>query len=174
MIGLARSTARLEALAAELRTHSPESATFTCDVADTTALREILTKVEATHGPVDVLVNNAAQDPGVRLVDIDEEDYRHTFDVNFFAPIAATLAVTPSMVERGDGIVINVSSDGGRLPSPGPGRIPRRKRPSRRSASRCPSASGPKGYGCTSSTRLSWRPSSASGRSAGVCASRRA
>ncbi len=83
--------------------------------------------MEATHGPVDVLVNNAAQDPGVRLVDIDEEDYRHTFDVNFFAPIAATFAVTPSMVERGEGIVINVSSDGGRLPSPGPGAYPSSK-----------------------------------------------
>ena len=127
VVGLARSTTRLEALAAELRTHSPQSATFTCDVADTTALREILAKVEATLGPIDVLVNNAAQDPGVRLVDIEEDDYRHTFDVNFFAPIAATLAVTPSMVERGEGIVINVSSDGGRLPSPGPGAYPSSK-----------------------------------------------
>lgn len=127
VIGLARSTTRLEALAAELRTHSAGSEMFTCDVADTTALHEILTKVEAMHGPVDVLVNNAAQDPGVRLVDIDEDDYRHTFDVNFFVPVAATLAVTPSMVERGAGIVINVSSDGGRLPSPGPGAYPSSK-----------------------------------------------
>jgi NAD(P)-dependent dehydrogenase (short-subunit alcohol dehydrogenase family) len=127
VIGLARSTARLDALAAELRVHSPQSATFTCDVADTDALREVLTKVEALHGAIDMLVNNAAQDPGVRLVDIGEDDYRHAFDVNFFAPVAATLAVTPSMVARGEGIVINVSSDGGRLPSPGPGAYPSSK-----------------------------------------------
>ena len=81
----------------------------------------------AAHGPIDLLVNNAAQDPGVRLVDITEEDFRHTFDVNFFAPVAATLAVLPAMVERGRGIIVNVSSDGGRLPSPGPGAYPSSK-----------------------------------------------
>ena len=63
----------------------------------------------------------------MRLVDISEEDFRHTLDVNFFAPVAATLAVMPGMVERGRGIIVNVSSDGGRLPSPGPGAYPSSK-----------------------------------------------
>ena len=36
----------------------------------------------------------------MRLVDITEEDFRHTFDVNFFAPVAATLAVLPTMLSR--------------------------------------------------------------------------
>ena len=82
----------------------------------------------ATHGPIDVLINNAAQDPGVRLVDIGEDDYRHTFDVNFFAPIAATLgrhALDGRARRRASSI--NVSSDGGRLPSPGPGAYPSSK-----------------------------------------------
>jgi NAD(P)-dependent dehydrogenase (short-subunit alcohol dehydrogenase family) len=127
VVGLARNTQRLDALACELRADSPASETITCDVADTDALRAALAHVEATKGPVYMLVNNAAQDPGIRLVDIGEEDYRHTFDVNLFAPIAATLAVTSSMIERGEGIVVNVSSDGGRLPSPGPGAYPSSK-----------------------------------------------
>ena len=125
--GLARNTERLEKLATDLRTFTPGSGTITCDVADTDALRRALDEVTAAHGPVDLLVNNAAQDPGVRLVDITEEDFRHTFDVNFFAPVAATLAVLPAMLERGSGIVVNVSSDGGRLPSPGPGAYPSSK-----------------------------------------------
>jgi NAD(P)-dependent dehydrogenase (short-subunit alcohol dehydrogenase family) len=123
VVGLARTTERLE----KLRTFSPASATFTCDVADTAALRRVLDEVAAAHGPIDLLVNNAAQDPGVRLVDIAEEDFRQTFDVNFFAPVAATLAVLPAMLERGRGTVVNVSSDGGRLPSPGPGAYPSSK-----------------------------------------------
>ena len=98
--GLARSTERLEKLATDLRTFTPGSGTITCDVADTAALRRALDDVTAAHGPVDLLVNNAAQDPGVRLVDITEEDFRHTFDVNFSAPVAATLAVLPAMLER--------------------------------------------------------------------------
>jgi NAD(P)-dependent dehydrogenase (short-subunit alcohol dehydrogenase family) len=127
VVGLARSEERLALLSTELQADSPKSGTIVCDVADTEALRAALDQVTATHGPIDVLINNAAQDPGVRLVDITEEDFRHIFDVNFFAPMAATLHVMPSMVERGSGTVVMVSSDGGRLPSPGPGAYPSSK-----------------------------------------------
>jgi 2-hydroxycyclohexanecarboxyl-CoA dehydrogenase len=125
--GLSRNSERLAALEHELRQHSPRSLTLKCDVADTDALRAALSRVTTELGPIDVLINNAAVDPGVRLVDITEEDFRRTLDVNFFAPVAATLAVMEHMVERGRGIVINVSSDGGRLPSPGPGAYPSSK-----------------------------------------------
>ena len=127
VVGLARSADRLEALAADLRAHSPDSSTIVCDVADTDALRKALGTVTETLGRIDVLINNAALDPAVRLLEIDEQDFRHAFDVNFFAPVAATLAVLPDMRERGDGIIVNVSSDGGRLPSPGPGAYPSSK-----------------------------------------------
>jgi NAD(P)-dependent dehydrogenase (short-subunit alcohol dehydrogenase family) len=127
VVGLARSPVRLEKLATDVRSFSPRSEMITCDVAETDGLRQVLDRVASAHGPVDLLVNNAAQDPGIRLVDITEEDFRHTFDVNFFAPVAATLAVLPAMVERGSGTVVNVSSDGGRLPAPGPGAYPSSK-----------------------------------------------
>jgi NAD(P)-dependent dehydrogenase (short-subunit alcohol dehydrogenase family) len=127
VFGLARNAERLDKLATDLRTFTPGSGTISCDVADTDALRRALDEVTAARGPVDLLVNNAAQDPGVRLVEITEGDFRHTFDVNFFAPVAATLAVLPAMLERGHGIIVNVSSDGGRLPSPGPGAYPSSK-----------------------------------------------
>ena len=110
-----------------LRALSPTSRTVVCDVADTAALRAALAGIAESEGPIDVLINNAAQDPGVRLADITEDDFRHTFDVNFFGPVAAMLAVLPAMVARGTGIIVNVSSDGGRLPSPGPGAYPSSK-----------------------------------------------
>ena len=127
VVGLARDEGRLRALAPQLAAISPGSRTEVCDVADTAALRAVLERTEHDLGPVDVLVNNAATDPGIRLVEITEEDFRHTFDVNFFAPVAATLAVQAAMAERGRGIIVNVSSDGGRLPSPGPGAYPSSK-----------------------------------------------
>ena len=127
VVGLARNAERLDALATTLRAVSPTSRTVVCDVADTAALRTVLTGIAENEGPIYLLINNAAQDPGVRLVEITEGDFRHTFDVNFFAPVAATLAVLPAMLERGRGIVVNVSSDGGRLPSPGPGAYPSSK-----------------------------------------------
>ena len=127
VVGLARNTERLEELKVELQKDSPSSYTITCDVAETDALRRALHDVAASKGPIDLLVNNAAIDPGVRLVDITEADFRRTLDVNFFAPVAATLAVIDTMAERGHGIIVNVSSDGGRLPSPGPGAYPSSK-----------------------------------------------
>jgi NAD(P)-dependent dehydrogenase (short-subunit alcohol dehydrogenase family) len=127
VVGLARNAERLDALAATLRAASPRSRTVVCDVADTDALRAALAGIAEEDGPIDVLINNAAQDPGIRLADITEDDFRHTFDVNFFAPVAATLAVLPGMLARGAGIIVNVSSDGGRLPSPGPGAYPSSK-----------------------------------------------
>ena len=94
---------------------------------DTEKLCATLADVIEMHGAIDLLINNAAQDPGVRLADITVEDFRNTFDVNFFAPVAATLAVLPSMRAHGSGTIVNVSSDGGRLPSPGPGAYPSSK-----------------------------------------------
>jgi NAD(P)-dependent dehydrogenase (short-subunit alcohol dehydrogenase family) len=127
VVGLARNTERLEELKVELQKDSPSSETITCDVADTDAVRRALHDVASSKGSIDLLVNNAAIDPGVRLVDITEADFRRTLDVNFFAPVAATLAVIDTMAERGHGIIVNVSSDGGRLPSPGPGAYPSSK-----------------------------------------------
>ena len=127
VVGLARTTERLEELKVELQKDSPASDTIPCDVADTDALRRALHTVATTKGPIDLLVNNAAIDPGVRLVEITEADFRRTLDVNFFAPVAATLAVIGTMAERGHGIIVNVSSDGGRLASPGPGAYPSSK-----------------------------------------------
>jgi NAD(P)-dependent dehydrogenase (short-subunit alcohol dehydrogenase family) len=127
VIGLARNAERLATLSVELRALSPTSRTVVCDVADTDALCTALQGVLEDEGAIDVLINNAAQDPGVRLTEIGVDDFRRTFDVNFFAPIAATLAVLPAMRARGSGIIVNVSSDGGRLPSPGPGAYPSSK-----------------------------------------------
>jgi NAD(P)-dependent dehydrogenase (short-subunit alcohol dehydrogenase family) len=127
VVGLARNAERLATLDAELHARSPRSRTVVCDVADTDALGAVLRTVVEREGAIDVLINNAAQDPGVRLSDITVNDFRRTFDVNFFAPIAATLAVLPAMRARGSGTIVNVSSDGGRLPSPGPGAYPSSK-----------------------------------------------
>ena len=127
VIGLARNAQRLDALSELLRATSPASHTVVCDVTDTALLCATLASVVETHGAIDLLINNAAQDPGVRLADITVEEFRTTFDVNFFAPVAATLAVLPAMRARGSGTIVNVSSDGGRLPSPGPGVYPSSK-----------------------------------------------
>jgi uncharacterized protein len=43
---------------------------------------------------------------------------RRVFEVNFFATVTGTMAVVPGMVERGWGVIVNVSSDTARAPEP--------------------------------------------------------
>ena len=66
-------------------------------------------------GPLDVIINNAGipmRRPADRLT-MDEVE--RVMTVNYFSPVAITLALLPRMLERGSGTIVNVSSLGGRL-----------------------------------------------------------
>jgi NAD(P)-dependent dehydrogenase (short-subunit alcohol dehydrogenase family) len=125
--GVARRGDLLDELAGRMESVSPGCAVEVCDVADADAFAALVSRVETLHGGIDILVNNAAIDPGVRLAEVDLEDFHRSFDVNFFAAVAGTLAVLPGMMERSTGIVVNVSSDAARLPPAGPGLYPSSK-----------------------------------------------
>ena len=127
VVAVARREDLLRELGGRLRSVSPGSWTAVCDVGDVQAWRQLLASIESRTGRIDVLVNNAAYDPAARLSDIGIDDFRRTMEVNFMAAVGGTLAVIPGMFERESGIVLNVSSDGGRLPAPGPGAYPASK-----------------------------------------------
>jgi NAD(P)-dependent dehydrogenase (short-subunit alcohol dehydrogenase family) len=121
VVAVARRREPLDVLEGELRAVSPESRARPCDVTDIGAWESLLADTEQSRGRVDVLVNAAGMDPGIRLDDITVDDFRQTLEANFLSAVAGTLRVLPGMRARGGGIVANVSSDGGRFPSPGPG-----------------------------------------------------
>ena len=77
--------------------------------------------MESEHGHLDILVNDAGVDLMLPVPGGDDRTVHEVFDVNFFAAVAGTLAVVPGMVDRGGGIVVNVSSDTARAPEPGQG-----------------------------------------------------
>jgi NAD(P)-dependent dehydrogenase (short-subunit alcohol dehydrogenase family) len=64
------------------------------------------------HGRVDVLVNNVG---GVRLrlngfLDVSDEDFERSFQLNFFAALRATRAGVAAMIDQGGGTIVNVAS----------------------------------------------------------------
>jgi len=69
-------------------------------------------------GVIDVLINNA----GMGLYDpawsTPLENARSMFELNFFAPLALTQLVVPHMRARGNGVIVNVSSVGGKVTLP--------------------------------------------------------
>lgn len=118
-VGLvARRRDRLEAVLADCRRDAPASELFVEDLADPDAASRVADAAWSELGPVDVLVNNAAI-PGVRHVTrLDPAEVEQVMQVNFHAPVRLTLALLPRMLERGSGVVVNVSSLGGRLGIP--------------------------------------------------------
>lgn len=116
VVGLvARRRDRLADVLADCRRASPESAMWVADLADTAALSGLALRASDALGGVDVLVNNAATPKRRPVTALAPEEVEDVMRVNFFAPVRLTLALLPRMLARGSGLIVNVSSVGGRL-----------------------------------------------------------
>ena len=87
------------------------------DVTDEAAVAQAASDVLARFGHVDILVNNAGLTQRARLVDSSLDVYRRIMDVNYFGPLALTKAVLPSMIARGSGRIVAISSVAGKYGS---------------------------------------------------------
>lgn len=77
-----------------------------CDLTDLAALQRCL----ATVGPVQVLVNNAADDDRHRLEAISPEEWDRRIAVNLRHLLFCAQGVVPAMRESGSGVIINLGS----------------------------------------------------------------
>ncbi|WP_037063030.1 SDR family NAD(P)-dependent oxidoreductase [Pseudonocardia acaciae] len=68
------------------------------------------------HGGIDLLVNNVAgtSTPAGGFLQLEDDAWRHTFDLTFMSAVRATRAALPSLLDR-RGAVINISSVNARL-----------------------------------------------------------
>lgn len=83
------------------------------DTADRVSIDTFVEDVIAQFGQIDILVNNAGITRDATLVKMTEEQFDAVIDVNLKGVFHFTQAVTPHMVERGYGKVINTSSVSG-------------------------------------------------------------
>lgn len=80
------------------------------NVSDSSSVTEAIEKFAKRCGKVDVLVNCAGTALPIKtILDVSEEEYDKTFDVNMKGIFLVTKAVLPHMLEKG-GAIINVSS----------------------------------------------------------------
>ncbi|MGW4523676.1 SDR family NAD(P)-dependent oxidoreductase [Amycolatopsis sp. NPDC004378] len=89
------------------------------DVTDPAAAEAAVAAGVAAFGRLDVVVNNAGQGDRVSLEDTTLEVFRRQIETNFFGTVYVTKAVVPVLREQGGGRIIQVSSVGGRVGSPG-------------------------------------------------------
>ena len=112
----ARTTAEVEALAAEIRAAGFSADAFGLDVNDTQAVRAEI----AARGPFDILLNNAGTNRIRPITEITEEDYDAVLGLNLRASLFVAQAVARGLLAaKKPGSIINVSSQMGHVGGPG-------------------------------------------------------
>ncbi|HEU5141127.1 MAG TPA: SDR family oxidoreductase [Bacillales bacterium] len=91
------------------------------DVTKSNEVDAVIASVTERLGPIAVLVNNAGFAAGGFSEEVPMGKWREQFETNFFGLVAVTKAVVPFMRESQSGMIINMSSIGGRSALPGLG-----------------------------------------------------
>jgi hypothetical protein len=106
----ARDRARLDKASAEI---GARAVSHSVDLRDAAALRAL---AEACKD-VDILVNNAGDIPGGTLESVDEERWRHAWELKVFSYINLSRLLYARMKARGSGVIVNVIGMAAERPS---------------------------------------------------------
>lgn len=106
---------RAEAVASEIRKAGGAATAIACDVARPEDVAAIHAAAEALHGDVALLVNNAGIAHQAAFEDLEVEDFDRMFAVHVRGTFLMTKAVLPSMLARGEGVIVNVASQLGQI-----------------------------------------------------------
>ena len=112
---VARRRNRLEEVLVECRRHAPASRLWAADLGDLARAEAVAREAWDAFGHLDVLVNNAAIPKRMPVPRLGAADIAHVMDVNFHSPVRMGQALLPRMLERRAGMIVNVSSMGGRI-----------------------------------------------------------
>lgn len=77
------------------------------DVAKKVAVQNIINQVEDDFGPIEILINHAAVEPNIPLLELDEWDWHRTLDVNLTGAFLMTQSVGRVMRAQHSGVIIN-------------------------------------------------------------------
>ena len=83
------------------------------DVSDGKACASVAEIVLGSHGHLDILVNNAGIGHVGTVLSTNSEDLERLFAVNVRGMFDLTKAFLPSMIERKNGVIVNIASIGG-------------------------------------------------------------
>jgi NAD(P)-dependent dehydrogenase (short-subunit alcohol dehydrogenase family) len=105
----------------ELRDCGVDADAFRADLAQPAEAARLAEEVAGRLGPVDALVNSASWFARDEFPTGDTDTWYRTFDVILHGPFHLTNAVAPSMLERGNGAVVNILDLSAWQPWPGRG-----------------------------------------------------
>jgi short-subunit dehydrogenase len=112
---VARRRERLDEVLADCRRSAPASERWAVDLSDPSTAANLALTIWDHYGGLDVVINNAAVPMRRHATRLTLAEVERTMRINYFSPVAITLALLPRMLDRHAGTVVNVSSLGGRL-----------------------------------------------------------
>ena len=119
VVAVGRTASKVEAVRDEIVNAGGAAEAYGVDVGEKAAVAAMVDEVLDKYGKVDVLVNNAGHSsPRRMLLTTTPEDLSSVYESNLSGSVFCTQAVVPSMVDAGQGTIINVSSMAGVNASP--------------------------------------------------------
>jgi len=108
-----RTASSLDETVEAIRVAGGNAIAIAADVTERVAVERVVEEIENQLGAVDVLVNNAAiVDPLGPVAEVDPDAWWHLMEVNLRGPFLCARAVLPSMIQRKQGVIMNVASNG--------------------------------------------------------------
>jgi NADP-dependent 3-hydroxy acid dehydrogenase YdfG len=117
----ARRTEALESLKTKLVSQGSKVLVKQTDVTQKAQVESLVRATEAALGPVDILVSCAGVMYFTMMANVQTEEWERTVDVNCKGLLHCLSSTVPSMLSRGSGHIVAISSDAGRKVFPGLG-----------------------------------------------------
>ena len=83
---------------------------YVSDVTNEEQFVEMVSRIEADVGVIDILVNNASIIKRIPMHEISAKDFRQVIDIDLTGPYICAKSVIPSMLKKGSGKIINICS----------------------------------------------------------------
>jgi short-subunit dehydrogenase len=115
IIAIGRSPARLETVLAEIRRASPRSISIRCDVGSRAEAHQMISKALGQFPAIDILINNAGIGMRKPFVETPLETIEELMRTNYLGTVYCTHEILPSMLARGCGHIVNISSVAGHI-----------------------------------------------------------
>jgi len=96
--------------AQEVAASLPKGIAVQADVSSRDSLRSVVAQVTEGEGRIDVWINNAASCSETPFLELTPEEEQRDLAVTLMGPFFASQEVIPGMIERGGGVILNVSS----------------------------------------------------------------
>lgn len=114
-VGYNSGQSEAESIVESIRQQGRSAESFQADVSDADQVESMVSQVLDHFGRIDGLVNNAGVMPESQLSEMSVDEWRRVIDVDLTGAFLCARATLPSMLERGSGSIVMISSRLGQI-----------------------------------------------------------